>query len=246
MLRNKNGISVIALSVVSFVILILLSTVSFSLIKNYNQAMKIEFAQELNMIQILVDDYYYKNGVYPITQNQLQISNISDEVKEKQFLNEAEYNGKYIFNVLNYDLLGISSLKYGKNVSNEYDRYVVSIDTGTVYYAKGLNIDNEYYYTLDDELYGLLNGDNKIDINSDDGIIFKEQNMDDLNKIVTVKIPKKYEINSVKLENEPVELVKEEFDYSIYEVKVSQNCSINIEYKNDLVDKKVKYLVKFN
>ena len=62
--NKKLGISLIIISVSVIIILIIISVITFSLIENNNNAKKLEFSQELSMVQMAVDVYYNKNGNY--------------------------------------------------------------------------------------------------------------------------------------------------------------------------------------
>lgn len=241
--NNKKGISVAALSVAAIVIISLAAVITVSLTRNYNDAKKIEFAQELNMIKMAVDNYYYENGTYPVSNKQITMSNLSEEEKQSQFLDEQESNELYTFSLIDYNLLGISSLKYGKGISDIYDSYVVSTSTGNVYYVKGLKIDNKTYYTLNSELNALLSGNNKLDINSDSAILFSEQKLDDGSVSVRISVPTDYEVSSVKFENEELLIKSKQDNYYIYEVQAENSGTINVDYNYNSVSKNAKYTV---
>lgn len=242
--KDKRGISVAALSVAAIVIIALASVITISLTGNYNDAKKIEFAQELNMIKIAVDNYYYKNGSYPISDKQLNISNLSQELKQTQFYDEKEVNGSYMFYVIDSNLINISSLKYGKGIDGLYDSYVVSVETGNVYYAKGIKIGNEIYYTLNKELSGLLTGNNKLEINSNSAVLFSETKLNNGKVSVKISVPTSYEIKSVKFENKEIELDSQGEEYKIYYVETEEKGTINVDYDYNQATHNATYLVK--
>ena len=57
----KRGISLIVISVSAIVVLTLLGVITFSLIETSNKAKKIQFAEEIEMVQIAVKSYYNIN-----------------------------------------------------------------------------------------------------------------------------------------------------------------------------------------
>ena len=244
--NNKKGISVAALSVAAIVIITLASVITVSLVGNYNESKKIEFAQELNMIKLVVDNYYYENGTYPVTDKQLTLSNLSNEIKQSQFFEEVEVDGQYIFNVLDLNLVNINSLKYGTGKDGLYDAYVVSNNTGNIYYAKGLKIGNKTYYTLNNELNGLLTGNNNLEINSDKAVLFTQQKLNNGNISVKISVPKNYEINSVKFENDDINLDSEDDNYYIYYLQTDESGTIDVSYNANDASKNAKYTIADN
>lgn len=237
--NGKEGISLIVLSVAALVIITLTTVITYSLVNNHNKAKKIEFAQEINMLQISVDSYYGLNKMYP-SKNSVTISNISDEAKSQQFIGETQYT----FSVIDYEKIGITSLKYGNSKNGTNDIYVVSEETGKVYYAAGLVIDNKIYFTINSELSNLLNGESKQEINVGDQIIFSEEMLNATIKKVTVKIPKSYTNITVKAENSPLTEYIDDSNYRIYSKESSDEYTLTVTYTYNSQNKTSRYLVK--
>ena len=149
----KKGITLIMLTITMVILLILLSTVTITGFNTYNNNQKLSFATEINMIQMMVDTYKTKNdGIYPTNAEfELNIAGVTESAKV-QFANETMTNNKINLKKIDYDKLGVSSLKYGNGSGGEVDSYLVSEKTGIVYYAKGVKIGSNTYYTLTDEL----------------------------------------------------------------------------------------------
>lgn len=57
---------------------------------------------------------------------------------------------------INNDLIGINNLKYGDLTSGANDLYVVSKESGKVYYAKGLKIGSKVYFSLTTDIANIL------------------------------------------------------------------------------------------
>ncbi len=151
---NKKGITLAVLIVTIIITMLLVSAivVSYSSIKNSTK--KKEFAKEIYSIQQLVDAYKFKNEKYPVNTNiTFSIATLENEDKI-QFINEPGYSSnEVIFKIIDLYEAGIESTTRGmqKN-SNTNDIYVVSENTGKVFYLKGEEIGDRVYYTLSDDL----------------------------------------------------------------------------------------------
>ena len=157
----KKGISVMSLIAAVTIIMILLTTVTVSGINTAHNAKKIAFGAEIKMIQGAVDAYYTENNAtYPIKDKAYSIE-INDDVSKKNRMifnsNEGEGISSFTVYAIDYDLIGVKNLIYGKpKDKDENDIYVVSRKSGKVYYLKGLKIGSETYYTVTDDIENLL------------------------------------------------------------------------------------------
>lgn len=157
-MKNKNyakkGITLAVLVVTIIITMILVSAIVVSYDSIKNSTKKKEFAKEIYSIQNLVDAYKFKNEKYPVTTNvTFSIATIENEDKI-QFINEPGYSSnEVVFRVIDLYEVGIESTTRGtqKN-ANTNDMYVVSENTGKVFYLKGEEIGDKVYYTLSDEL----------------------------------------------------------------------------------------------
>lgn len=140
MVKNKkNGINLMALICIVFVLLILAGTLVVSFNNVFISTKEKEFANEIYSIQKLVDQYYFKNAEYPVKGEDISFV--------EQFTN-TPVTGKEL------DLYeaDVNEAKRGKRSnSDEEDIYIVS-ETGVVYYMKGEKIGKNVYYTLTDDL----------------------------------------------------------------------------------------------
>lgn len=232
---NKKGISLIVITVSLVIILTMISVVTFSLIENNNNAKKLEFSNELNMVQMAVDVYYNKNGRYPVEQS-IVISNVDDIIKNEQFKKEKEGSSGFIFDIIDYEEAGILNLKYGNRKNGTDDIYVVSSLTGFVYYAKGLKIGNYVYYRIDD----ILSNTSDNEVYSNIGISFFEYD----DGKVDIKIPKSYQEINVYADNVTVTTSKEVGEYIVYTCNIkSKPYTLMVKYKENNIAKETSYLV---
>ena len=236
----KRGISLIVLSVSILVVMILASVLVVSLNKNYTQAQKIELATELDILQTAVENYKSSTGYYPITDETLDISEIPDELKNTQF-NKEELSSDNSFNVIDYDLIGVENLKYGTGETYN-DKFVVSTKTGKVYYAKGLKLGNKTYYSMNSELNGLILGNSALEKNSEEEIVFKEEKSSSDFRVLTY-VPISYTVNSVKFENESINLIDTTQSYYVYELTPRKIGTIIVDYNNSNENKIAKHII---
>lgn len=235
----KKGVTIATLCVMVVVLLILVSLTSLAIIRNLTNSQKIEFAMELNMIKSAVDTFKEKNGYYPITSEVVNISDVSDAIKDKFY--DEFYNNNIILNVIDINKLNISALKYGLGNTKD-DKYLISNLSGKIYYLKGVKIGNETYYSSNNELDSLISGNSKLEKNSNDGIVFKEEN-DKNGYLVNVYIPKSYLISTVTFEGKTINISKVTDTYYTYKVIPEKNGTIIVNYRDDEKDKTAKYLI---
>ena len=230
----KKGIAMVTLVVVIAVMLILVSVITISGINASNTSKKITFAAEIKMVQESINSYRTNNNEVPVTDFiVIDLSNASEEVI-RQFEDNLEeiVDNKVKLNKIDYTKLDFSSLSRGLSESED-DIYVVSSKTGIVYYAKGLKIGNNTYYTLTDELNTLINFNNKSDeIIADNAIICETSTTDWTNENVKtlIKVPKEYTNVVVSVGENKVNNNIVEEKYNVYDIEIIENCNINISY----------------
>lgn len=235
----KKGIAMATLVVIISVMLILLSVITITGINISNTSRKIAFASELKMLQDSVDGYITKNlGEYPVSEFvTIDLSLASDDVK-KQFEDNGEeiLDSKVILNKIDYTKLDLTSLTRGTSDTND-DIYVVSTKTGKVYYAKGLKIGNNTYYTLTDELKNLVEYNSKSnEVLTNDAIIFETSTNEwtNSNIEVKVKVPRSYVDSTITINGNPVTGVStiDTEAYITHSLTISNNCNLEVNYKD--------------
>lgn len=157
--NKKRGITFLILVITIVFVLIIATaiTVSFNnIIKSTN---KKDFANELNTLQKIVDQYKFMNNKYPISPKEITLSLDDMNIAElKQFEDEPGYASKeVILREINLVEAGVDNITRGvKRGYNELDIYTVSETTGKVYYLKSEKFNGIRYYTLTDELKNSL------------------------------------------------------------------------------------------
>ncbi len=226
-MQDKRGISLIALVASVAITAALLTSVTLSGINTANNAKKIAFGTEINMIQNAVDAYYTKNNATFPVKDAIVISNVNEQFRE-----EVE-NNKITLYQIDYDKIGINSLKYGRNENGDYDAYVVSRKTGIVYYAMGIKIGDKTYYSLTDDIKNILNYNSGKNTVNSPVILFEASTTEWTNKdvVLNVKIPIKYTINET--ENSDLVFKTKGLVYNEYLVNKSGNYILNIKYKDN-------------
>lgn len=235
----KKGIAMATLVVIISVMLILVSVITITGINISNTSKKIAFASELKMLQDSVDGYITKNlGEYPVSEFvTIDLSRASDDVK-KQFQDNGEeiLDSKVILNKIDYTKLDLTSLTRGTSDTTD-DIYVVSTKTGIVYYAKGLKIGNNTYYTLTDELKNLVEYNSKSnEVLTNDAVIFETSTNEwtNSNIEITVKVPRSYVDSTITINGNPVTGVStiDTEAYITHSLYISNNCNLEVKYKD--------------
>lgn len=150
-IQNKSGISLIMLSVTVVVMIILASTTIVSYNNIITDTLKKDFANEIYTIQKLVEHYEFLNNEYPVQNEYVLDINDIDEDFRFQFDKENITNDKLKLFTIDLVKCDVEQTKRGNSI-NDKDKYVVSKDTGIVYYIDGVVIDNMRYYTLTKDL----------------------------------------------------------------------------------------------
>lgn len=156
--KKRKGISLIALVVTIAITVILASVIVIQSGDIINKTTKSSFAKEIYTIQNLVKQYNFRNGKYPVSGDlDLNLSDIDPNFAE-QFSSEPGYsNGTIKLQYIDLYEADIETTTRGtKEGSDETDVYVVSENTGIVYYLKGELIGGNIYYTLNQELKSLI------------------------------------------------------------------------------------------
>ena len=114
-----------------------------------------EIKEEVTEIQEEVTRYY-KNSMdntYPISEEvyTITLSQLTSEIAT-QFSEETKNeNDTILVYAVNLDTINITDTKYGNKTSDK-DVYVVSTETGRVYYLEGVKAKKKTYYTLTEDL----------------------------------------------------------------------------------------------
>lgn len=253
----KKGISIVTL-VITIIIMAILAGVVVSLGSNTAEDVEINtFAVEILNIQTSVDEYYYRNNIYPTGETAtINLSNIKTN-SLSQFQYETAVSNVITLKKVNLTLLGIKDNEYGNN-KVAMDTYAVSETTGKVYYLLGVEYVDKVYYTLTDEIYkvadvtnintGVVTSEN--DIKKYD-VIFSLNTIKPTNQpvIVNVKVPVPATLNSVTAtESKSVSAATTVNGYKVITVNQTSaekngNYDISVTYTYNGVQKVASYSV---
>ena len=149
-LDKRYGLTITALVCTVVVALLLLATIVLSFNNIINSTHEREFANEIYSIQKFVDNYYFRFSRYPITVDGMPPDFLNDLSYDEDFSGDSLNSEFYIIDLSE---AGLSEVKRGMQKNNdENDVYVVSLQTGRVYYVKGQDIGGHVYHTLTQSL----------------------------------------------------------------------------------------------
>ncbi len=138
MTKNNKGITMITLIVTILVISIIAGVTIYQSVENI-KARKIDLLYaDLELLEDKVNTYYLNNGGLPI----------KEEFKgSENFKTVKNVNDNDVYYVIDISSLDGVSLNMKLDFTGD-DVYIMNEQSHTVYYPKGLTIDNETYYTL--------------------------------------------------------------------------------------------------
>lgn len=151
---SKQGITFITLLATIVIIIILASTVVISANDLIPKTQQKKFAKEIYMIQKKVEEYKFKNSVYPVEDTSINYT-IPEEYSN-QFSDETITDSVVELKPIDLYEADVETISFGNKQKGENDIYVLSEKTGKVYYLEGYKYKDQIYYTLTDELIKLL------------------------------------------------------------------------------------------
>lgn len=143
-IKNEKGITLTTLVLTVVLILIISGMMGYYSTSGLNIKRINNMYSDIEQIQTEVDTYYLKN-------NELPLLNVS--VSFSNFLNPND-NSEYY--VIDLSKLGNLKLNYGKefeniksrnNLENYTDVYIINKQSQTIYYLKGIEFEDNTYYT---------------------------------------------------------------------------------------------------
>lgn len=142
----KKGISLIVLSITVIVLIILGGIVAISSVDVIGDAKKSKLQIDIAQLESLMNTYKIrKNGNIHFEKVELNMENFSAE-ELKQFSGETTQNNKLELYVIDLYEIDAEAVNYGNLEKGPNDRYLYSINTGKVYYERGLNNNGVIYY----------------------------------------------------------------------------------------------------
>ena len=155
MTKNNKGITMITLIVTILLMLIIAGVTINQSVKNI-EARKIDsLYADLELLEDKVNTYYLNNGSLPI----------KEEFKgSDNFKSVRNVNDNNVYYVIDISKLEGVSLSMKLDFTGD-DVYIMNEKSHTVYYPKGLTIDNETYYTLPKQYSKIITNEPSVDEN---------------------------------------------------------------------------------
>ena len=171
MIKNNKGITMITLIITIIVISIISGVTIYESVKDI-KARKIDLLYaDLELLEDKVNTYYLNYGGLPIKEK----FNGSENFKTVKNVNDND-----VYYVIDISSLDGVSLNMKLDFTGD-DVYIMNEKSHTVYYPKGLTIDNETYYTLPKQYSKIITSEPSVDENGladKDTIIKAEDNKD--------------------------------------------------------------------
>ena len=145
----KKGISLVVLIITIIVLAILMSVIIFNTENTMANAEKSKLQIDIVNLEALMNTYKLrKNGNIKFETTDFDTSNLSS-IELEQFSGENITNNKVQLYVIELEEIDAEAVNYGMLKEGNKDRYLYSLDTGKVYYEKGLEMDNITYYHME-------------------------------------------------------------------------------------------------
>ena len=155
-IRSEKGITMIALVITVIIMIIIVSAVSFGA-KNGTQLRELNnMYTDILALEEKVALYYLKNGELPITEEILAEDSIPEEIMnfddDGNVIYKYNVNDGPIYKKIDIKKLDNISLNNAKNLLNTSDTYIINTQSHTVYYLKGVQV-QEYDLNSSDDGY---------------------------------------------------------------------------------------------
>lgn len=146
-MRKKQGVTIIALSVAVTIIAILTAAIIVNIDDIIPSARKSKIAEEIELIEDKVKEYYLTYGNYPVLNNttytKAEVIALNTTGKSSLLTDEIVKNGdeNSIFFLIDLEKLRLNTLLFGNGNTTD-DIYIAADLTGNIYYPKGIVADN--------------------------------------------------------------------------------------------------------
>ena len=150
---KKKGITLITITISITILAFIAGAVIFNTVNLVGKTQLSKFSEELELIEDKIEEYYVLNGVYPVltetTYSSTQIAMINTNGKSEMLTEEIKKNHdeNSTFYLIDYERIQVKLLERGLKVTPD-DIYVVAKETNTVYYLKGVEIEEKVYFSL--------------------------------------------------------------------------------------------------
>lgn len=154
-MQKKQGVTMITLSLTIIIMAILTATAIVNIINIVPNARKSKIAEEFELIEDKVKEYYLTYGNYPVlngttyTKSQLIALNTNGNSGTLSAAITVNGDNNALFFVVDLEKIKVTTYNYGKNVTQD-DIYVVADLTGNLYYPKGISSNGEIVFSTCD------------------------------------------------------------------------------------------------
>lgn len=154
-MHKKQGVTMITLSLAVAIMAILTAAVIVNIDNIVPNARKSKIAEEFELIEDKVKEYYLTYGNYPVlndmtfTKSQLIALNTNGKSGNLSASITANGDDNAIFFVVDLEKIRVTTYNYGKNITQD-DVYVVSDLTGNLYYPKGISANGKIVFSTCD------------------------------------------------------------------------------------------------
>ncbi len=149
----KKGVSLLALVATIMVIGILASTVVLTGADALNNTKKMQFADELNSIQGILEEARITDALDDVLVKKHEIDEMFDpNLAAATSLEPKNANNAVELYQVDLEKLGVEKITRGNGKKGVQDIYVYSKNTGRVYYVLGNKISKTKYYSLTQDL----------------------------------------------------------------------------------------------
>lgn len=160
-MNKRSGISMFILLITIIVIIILISTITLSISSLSNRHKISIFVNNLSTIEEYISSLNILKEEMPFDED-LTIDEVRAKLETENleaFNNEILNNGDnttVVFKKVNLTKLEINEKNTGYAKKGENDIYIYSENTGIVYYLKGIKLDENIYFSINDKLTNIL------------------------------------------------------------------------------------------
>jgi len=150
---NKKGVTLLTMAIAIIILAIIAGTVIFNTVDLVGKTEMSKFSEELKLIEDKIEEYYVLNGVYPLltetTYSATQVTMLNTSGNRQILTEEIEKNHDEAstFYLIDYAKIQVELLERGVESTSD-DIYLFAKETNTAYYLKGVEIENEIYFSL--------------------------------------------------------------------------------------------------
>ena len=149
MMKKEKGIALVSLIITIAVMTVIASTVVYVSLDRFEINSLRKMYTDIELLQDKVSNYYLKYGVLPVLRDNTNTT-IQYTYTTLDFTKNSADNNVYY--ILDLEAMEGISLNYGetgfKNPNTSEDVYIINQKSHTIYYVKGMELNEQIYHTL--------------------------------------------------------------------------------------------------